>query len=138
MKRRKLLRIALNTLVALPAGWVAWRYIFEAKKQRTEKILLGNPDELFRTVNYLITRVGETDAIVFKRQIGYEAFSMQCTHAQCTLHYGEDAQKFFCPCHGGEFNADGSVAKAPPTLPLRKLVLRERNGMLYLLNREAV
>lgn len=136
MNRRTLFTFLLRSLVAVPIGWVGWNYLFGQPEHRVQKILLGKTEELFAQRDFVLARVGETDAIVFKRNGGYEAFSLQCTHARCSLQYGAEARKFFCGCHGGEFNADGSVAKSPPTQPLKKLQLRERDGMLYLLDRE--
>lgn len=51
-----------------------------------------------------------------------------CTHLGCTVRWSEDASEFQCPCHGGRFHADGSVAGGPPPEPLRQLAARVDEG----------
>ena len=36
-----------------------------------------------------------------------------CPHAQCTVSWQADKTRFSCPCHGSEFEADGTVARGP-------------------------
>ena len=57
-------------------------------------------------------------------------FSTSCTHLGCGVTWRPESRTFFCPCHNGEFNADGSVKTAPPTRPLQRLETRVRNGQL--------
>lgn len=42
-----------------------------------------------------------------------KAVSLVCTHQTCILNHLEES-KFTCPCHGGEFNIDGTVLRGPP------------------------
>lgn len=51
--------------------------------------------------------------------------STECSHLGCGVTWRPDSQTFYCPCHGGEFNADGSVKTPPPTRPLARLEVRE-------------
>ena len=44
------------------------------------------------------------------------ALSAKCTHAGCTVAWQEDL--FACPCHGSQFNPDGTVANGPADAPL--------------------
>ncbi|MEM1278506.1 MAG: Rieske (2Fe-2S) protein [Cyanobacteria bacterium P01_D01_bin.6] len=39
-----------------------------------------------------------------------------CTHQGCTVDWDGDA--FACPCHGSNFNLDGSIASGPASAPL--------------------
>lgn len=41
------------------------------------------------------------------------AVSAVCTHAGCTVAWDGDQELFACPCHGGRFNADGTVNSGP-------------------------
>ena len=36
-----------------------------------------------------------------------------CTHAQCATAFNENQQTLNCPCHGSQFNMDGSVRQGP-------------------------
>lgn len=46
------------------------------------------------------------------------AVSAVCTHSGCTTPWDADQGVFACPCHGGRFNPDGTVAGGPPRQPL--------------------
>lgn len=42
------------------------------------------------------------------------AFSVNCAHLGCPVRWVADAEIFLCPCHGGVYNKDGSLAAGPP------------------------
>jgi quinol---cytochrome c reductase iron-sulfur subunit, bacillus type len=42
------------------------------------------------------------------------AFAVNCTHLGCPVNWRAEAQLFLCPCHGGVYYADGTVAGGPP------------------------
>jgi menaquinol-cytochrome c reductase iron-sulfur subunit len=44
----------------------------------------------------------------------FTAFSANCTHLGCPVRWEEGAQLFMCPCHGGVYYKDGTVASGPP------------------------
>lgn len=48
------------------------------------------------------------------------AFSVDCTHLGCPVRWLPDANLFMCPCHGGVFYANGTVASGPSPKPLTK------------------
>jgi menaquinol-cytochrome c reductase iron-sulfur subunit len=49
---------------------------------------------------------------------GFIAFSVNCTHLGCPVRWLPEANLFMCPCHGGVYYKDGSVAAGPPPRPL--------------------
>ena len=53
----------------------------------------------------LIRRASETD---------FQAFSSTCPHLGCKVRWEEEEQKYFCPCHRGEFNPEGVATAGPP------------------------
>ncbi len=57
-----------------------------------------------RTAAYL-RRVSDTECI---------AFAINCAHLGCPVRWLPKAGLFMCPCHGGVYYADGSVAAGPP------------------------
>lgn len=61
------------------------------------------------------------------------AFSMHCTHLGCPVRWLADANLFMCPCHGGVFYADGSVASGPPPKPLNQYPVRVENDEVQIL-----
>jgi menaquinol-cytochrome c reductase iron-sulfur subunit len=58
------------------------------------------------------------------------AFSLYCTHTGCPVQWVPAAKLFLCPCHGGAFHDDGSVAAGPPPRALDRHEARVRNGMV--------
>ena len=52
------------------------------------------------------------------------AFSANCTHLGCPVRWEDKAQLFMCPCHGGVYYKDGTVAAGPPPKPLVQYPVR--------------
>jgi menaquinol-cytochrome c reductase iron-sulfur subunit len=58
----------------------------------------------------------------------FVAFAVNCTHLGCPVNWRADAQLFLCPCHGGVYYADGTVAGGPPPRRLLQYVVRIADG----------
>jgi menaquinol-cytochrome c reductase iron-sulfur subunit len=56
------------------------------------------------------------------------AFAITCSHLGCPVRWLESARLFMCPCHGGVYYEDGTVAAGPPPKPLTRYSVRVRNG----------
>lgn len=56
------------------------------------------------------------------------ALSATCTHLGCTVQWNTADNQFQCPCHGGRFAPDGTVAGGPPPRPLQRLSAQVRDG----------
>ena len=56
------------------------------------------------------------------------AFAANCTHLGCPVRWEEQAHLFMCPCHGGVYYADGTVAAGPPPKPLTHYEIRISNN----------
>ncbi len=52
------------------------------------------------------------------------AFSAHCTHLGCPVRWEDKAKLFMCPCHGGVYYQDGTVAAGPPPKPLVNIDVR--------------
>jgi len=65
----------------------------------------------------------------------FTAFALNCTHLGCPVRWLDKANLFMCPCHGGVYNADGSVAAGPPPHPLPRYEVRVQNGQVEILAR---
>lgn len=57
----------------------------------------------------------------------FVAFSANCTHLGCPVRWMDSAELFMCPCHGGVYYKDGSVAAGPPPRPLVRYQVRVEN-----------
>ena len=60
----------------------------------------------------------------------FVAFSVNCTHLGCPVRWLPDANLFMCPCHGGVYYKDGTVAAGPPPGPLTTYPVRVNNGQV--------
>ena len=49
-------------------------------------------------------------------------------HLGCPVRYVQASARFICPCHGGVYEADGSVAGGPPVRPLDRFYVRVKDG----------
>lgn len=49
----------------------------------------------------------------------FDAFNMTCTHQGCLTDI-VNGQRFDCPCHGSQFDANGNVIRTPAQQPLTK------------------
>lgn len=70
------------------------------------------------------------------RRVGdqqFIAFSISCTHLGCPVRWLAEADLFMCPCHGGVFYANGSVASGPPPRPLSQYPARVHEGQVQIL-----
>lgn len=61
---------------------------------------------------------------------GFVAFALNCTHLGCPVRWLQSAKLFMCPCHGGVYYRDGSVAAGPPPQPLTRYPVRVRDGQV--------
>jgi menaquinol-cytochrome c reductase iron-sulfur subunit len=60
----------------------------------------------------------------------FQVFNVNCTHLGCPVNWQADARIFLCPCHGGVFYDDGTVAGGPPQRPLYEREWAVRGGDL--------
>ncbi len=58
----------------------------------------------------------------------FVAFSVNCTHLGCPVRWEANAGLFMCPCHGGVYYKDGSVAAGPPPKSLTQYMVRVYKG----------
>ncbi len=58
----------------------------------------------------------------------FVAFSMNCTHLGCPVRWVPDAELFMCPCHGGVYYKNGTVAGGPPPRALFRYPVRVRGA----------
>lgn len=61
-------------------------------------------------------------------QDNFIAFAVNCSHLGCPVRWQGEANLFMCPCHGGVYYSDGSVAAGPPQRPLTRYRVRLLNG----------
>ncbi len=60
----------------------------------------------------------------------FDVFAVNCTHLGCPVNWLDGARLFECPCHGGIYYSDGTVAAGPPPRSLFKHETRIVDGRL--------
>ena len=60
----------------------------------------------------------------------FQVLSAICPHMGCSVSWQADHTRFVCPCHGGEFKADGGCISGPPPRPMDQLPTRVKDGKL--------
>jgi menaquinol-cytochrome c reductase iron-sulfur subunit len=70
-----------------------------------------------------------------ERADDFTVFAINCTHLGCPVNWVPGGHIFLCPCHGGVYNADGTVAAGPPPRPLFQYENRVLSGDLQIRTR---
>jgi quinol---cytochrome c reductase iron-sulfur subunit, bacillus type len=60
------------------------------------------------------------------------AFAVNCSHLGCPVRWEENANLFMCPCHGGVYYHDGTVASGPPPRALSQYKVRIFKGSVQI------
>ena len=58
------------------------------------------------------------------------AFSSVCPHLGCSVSWHDEKNNFVCPCHNGQFTAEGKLLAGPPPRGLDQLEIKVEGGML--------
>ena len=112
-----------------PQTWITIGQVDQFQLGRTVQVAYEDPSPLAwagqtaRTSLWL-RRTGEAS---------FTAFAVNCTHLACPVNWLQDAGLFLCPCHGGVFYGDGSVAGGPPPRSLPQYDVRVIGGEVQLL-----
>jgi len=59
-----------------------------------------------------------------------QVLSAICPHLGCTVAWQASQDKFVCPCHGGQFKANGEYISGPPPRGLDRLKTQVSDGKL--------
>jgi menaquinol-cytochrome c reductase iron-sulfur subunit len=71
-----------------------------------------------------VRRQGEGDGAI-------TVLSPICPHLGCPTNWRPNEAQFFCPCHGGIFDANGQRSAGPPPRALDRLEHEIRHGRLW-------
>jgi cytochrome b6-f complex iron-sulfur subunit len=102
--------VAIGNLESFPAGKVVSVDTTDANGQKA-------------TI-FVERRAGQADPLVL---------SDVCTHNGCHVLWVESQGVFGCPCHGGQYNMDGTVKSGPPPAPLAHLQVKVESSVLSVL-----
>lgn len=60
----------------------------------------------------------------------FEVFSSCCPHRACNVEWGEEKDRWVCPCHGSEFTPHGKVLNGPAMDNLKKIPFKDEGDAL--------
>jgi len=83
---------------------------------------------------FIPTSVSGHDHPIIVRNVAgdYDAMSSECNHASCSVE--REGEKFVCPCHGSEYQLDGSLIEGPATRSLLPFVVTRDGDNLTIAN----
>ena len=118
-KRDFLSKIFITFGVVFAYGLLAFEGLFfiVPKKRKTNKIkIYGGRLKQYKlgTVRAFYDLEGNEILIMRDDELGLRAFSSTCPHLGCRVHWEDDKNEFFCPCHKGVFNSKGVAISGPP------------------------
>jgi Rieske Fe-S protein len=103
----------------------------------TSKVELGTPTLFTFTIQtqtgWIVNSEELSVYVLSKDGRDYIAMSNICTHLGCHVRWITDQNLFFCPCHNGEFDVNGTVISGPPPRPLNRYEVKVENDQLYVL-----
>jgi len=139
------LGLALNAVAAFLVGIPVIGYLLGPVRRRTEQawISLGPlerfPEGQTRLATYenpfRVAWDGATATIpCWVRRIAgdkFQIFAINCAHLGCPVRWFAQSRLFMCPCHGGVYYEDGSLASGPSPRGLFEYAYQVRDGKLW-------
>jgi Rieske Fe-S protein len=103
---------------------------------KLDKDFASIPFVLEDKTNAILVRVPEpkdeamlkSGRVIKSDKVFLSASTLVCTHNGCKPAVPNSDGVMACPCHGAQFNADGSVAKGPAKKPLAGIKLEVKGG----------
>ena len=88
------------------------------------------PDELAPNTAKIF-KFGNRPGIIVRTASGeLRAFSAACTHLGCIVQLRPDLGQFWCACHNGHFDLNGTNIAGPPPRPLEAFSVNVRGDQI--------
>ncbi|HEX9879295.1 MAG TPA: Rieske (2Fe-2S) protein [Candidatus Binatia bacterium] len=109
----------------------------ERLRPRTRRLFAGQLDGYRAGGVQVFFDLSGNEILIRRAPAGLTAFDSTCPHLGCRVHWEEDRQRFFCPCHRGVFNPDGVGISGPPAAAGQSLAavpveVDEKSGVVYI------
>jgi cytochrome b6-f complex iron-sulfur subunit len=122
--RRKFLATCLGAIGVTGFGAVLYpllSYLSPSKDAGERQKVTFQLSELAEGGAHYFQMDGKAGVVVRPKGGSIAVFSAVCTHLGCIVQWQKNQDRFLCPCHGGQFSAQGAVLGGPPPKPLEKL-----------------
>jgi len=145
--RRSLLGGVVAGVAALTTGGVALAgaFLTNALRQQAGRpwVRIGKAEDLdAETFRSYVLRVPHTHAWVSEQRVVTVyikdfypkeplALLATCTHLGCAVKWEQQESQFQCPCHGGQYDAEGAVTGGPPPRPLARCEVKIEDEICF-------
>ena len=131
--RRKFLGVCLagaTAAAAAAAAYPVFQYLApRSGQQGADKLVFATADIPEGEAKFF--EYAGASAVLVKSKAGdIIALSAVCTHLGCIVQWEKEKQDFLCPCHAGQYSADGAVLSGPPPRALAKIPFTVANGKI--------
>lgn len=113
-------RFAVTPRTVSDAQWLRAGPLADLDPGKPHPVIVAVP----RQDGWSHTRANETVFLVWDGLTNVRGMSATCTHLGCRVRWDDGANRFKCPCHGGEYDANGRVSAGPPPRPLAAVEAR--------------
>ena len=132
-RRQFFVRLGLGSLAVAGAGTAVFAYQFLSPNVLYEPSPVVNAGKPASYPPESVTLDPATGIFVVRETQGFYALSAVCTHLGCTVNIGAGGTGFHCPCHGSQFDDNGSVVSGPAPKPLPSYAVSlSRDGRLVI------
>ncbi|MCA8979496.1 MAG: Rieske 2Fe-2S domain-containing protein [Planctomycetes bacterium] len=120
--------------MAVGQGYVVAQSALRRSREPGEPLAIARADEMApgQVVRFNYPEPSEPCLLARLDDGKLLAFGQKCTHLDCAVTPDLPNGKFVCPCHHGSFDAHtGQPLAGPPRLPLPRILLDVRDGVIY-------
>ena len=132
----------IGLVLAIPAAiYLLWLPRLRKEPDWTEagtvtQLKLGTPNEFIfrknRVDGWKVTSEKSTAWVVKMTENQVVAYSPQCPHLGCAVHWVAKKNEFLCPCHASTFSVEGQVLTGPAQRPLDRFEVKVDGDKLLL------
>jgi Rieske Fe-S protein len=108
----------LSRLIALVAAFFAGVRSVQAQKRLA--LSLDKAEKLKNVGGFTVLKIQDKEILFIRdSEDKIRAVNPVCSHKKCLVTYTHEQKRIVCPCHGSNYDLDGSVLKGPSEKPLQ-------------------
>lgn len=114
---------------------IAARYLLPPVRDGVRRLFVTDSKRLSRAGTIDFEAPTGEHVLIIRKDGHIKALSSVCPHLGCTVHWEQNKNRFFCPCHNGTFTPDGTPVSGPPAkdgTPLTEYATVEQWGLVFI------
>lgn len=143
----RIVTVVLGSIMGVVVGFPAIGYLLSPalRKESTDAWISAGPIEAYTvgtptlftftrtTINGWEKTVNSYGAYIYRKtEQEVIAYNNTCTHLSCRVTWQDENQIYWCPCHDGAFDSEGTVLKGPPPRPLDRYETKIEDETLFI------